>query len=152
MFYAIDELDTVLPIDLPPMNTGAPAPHVTGDGRTIRLEYNEHADVNWDNPLPPDSSIVTVIFERAIALYLGYPNEEVIRSHPLFDRGLQWYGFYHIISSSWIRAMERANRIHDRHSPELFARENHYLITFHDSTFECVAGGYAYSRRPGELV
>ena len=144
MYYTIDDLDAVRQIDLPPMDTGAPAPHVVASERALRLEYNRFAD--------PECSIVTVVFEHPSAHYLGYPNDEVIRGHPLYERGLCLDGFFEVVSSSWIRAMERANRIHPCHKAELYVGLSHYVITFHDSTFECVARGYSYTIRPGELV
>jgi hypothetical protein len=144
MFYAVDELDAPQQIGLPRMDTGSPAPHIAASEGTLALEYNGFAD--------PDCSIVTVVFNSPRAHYLGFPNEEVSVSHPLYARGLRWYSFFEIANSSWVRAMERANRIHPRHTPELFAALKHYLILFHDSTFECVARGYTHTRRPGELV
>ena len=103
MYYLIDDLDTLQKIDLPSRNMGAPDPHILASERSLTLEYNGFPD--------PDCSIVTVVFNHANAHYLGYPNEEVIQSHPLYDRGLRLDGFFEVVNSSWIRAMERANRI-----------------------------------------
>jgi hypothetical protein len=42
-------------------------------------------------------------------------------------------------NSSWIRSFERMNRVHPRHDPAGFQRLRHFVVCFHDSTFECVA-------------
>lgn len=39
---------------------------------------------------------------------------------------------------------ERRNRIHRQHRSERYAALSHLVLSFHDSTFECVATGYAY--------
>jgi len=31
--------------------------------------------------------------------------------------------------------------VHDRHSPARYSALRHFIFTFHDSTFECVAEG-----------
>ena len=44
-----------------------------------------------------------------------------------------------VLSSSWIRGLERMNRVHDGHSQERFSRLLHFILTFHDTTFECIS-------------
>jgi hypothetical protein len=34
------------------------------------------------------------------------------------------------------------NSVHPDHDPERFRSSKHYVLSFHDSTFECVADGY----------
>jgi hypothetical protein len=41
--------------------------------------------------------------------------------------------------SPWIAALERRNRVHRLHDPERFASRRHFILPFHDSTFECIA-------------
>jgi hypothetical protein len=43
------------------------------------------------------------------------PNDESLHGHPLFERGLNFYGAFQVESSSWIRALERINLLW-RHS------------------------------------
>jgi hypothetical protein len=72
---------------------------------------------------------------------LGAPNNEALSGHPLYSRGLGYYGIYEIIESSWIRSLERMNRVHPSHKPRHFEELRHFVFTFHDDTFECVARG-----------
>jgi hypothetical protein len=57
------------------------------------------------------------------------------------SRGLAPYGEFEVVASSWIRSLERMNRVHPRHDAARFAELRHFIFTFHDKTFECVAKG-----------
>ncbi len=72
----------------------------------------------------------------------GPPNDEAFAGHPLASRGLQPYGAFEVLASSWIRQLERMNAVHRHHDPEDFAVYRHIVLAFHDSTFECIAEGY----------
>lgn len=37
------------------------------------------------------------------------------------------------------------NSVHRRHDPKIFEAFTHYIFTFHDSTFECVANSYDFT-------
>jgi hypothetical protein len=83
---------------------------------------------------------------------LGPPNDEALLGHPLAARGLSHYGAYEVIDSSWIRKLERMNSVHDRHdSSRFFKDKRHFVFTFHDSTFECIARGFEVERLTGTL-
>ena len=86
------------------------------------------------------------------ATSLGAPNDEAFAGHPLASRGLHPYGAFEILDSSWVRALERMNRVHSRHTPAMFAAYRHFVLTFHDTTFECVAESYACGRATGPLT
>jgi len=50
------------------------------------------------------------------------------------------------------RRLEGMNSVHPRHSAASFAGLHHYIITFHDSTFECVAERYTISTARGSIT
>ena len=54
----------------------------------------------------------------------GYPNDEGLGGHPLYKHGLGFYDVFEVLDSSWIQQM---------------TEQRHFIFTFHDSTFECVA-------------
>jgi hypothetical protein len=43
------------------------------------------------------------------------------------------------------------NSVHPRHRPEHFKSYRHFVLAFHDSTFECIAEGYATELASGPL-
>src|SRR5690349_20064435 len=67
----------------------------------------------------------------------GYPNDEALSGHPLYPRLKGAYGIYEVLNSSWLTQLEQQNRAPFSDSGKWNAR--HFLITFHDSTFECLA-------------
>jgi hypothetical protein len=52
--------------------------------------------------------------------------------------GLLPYAINEVIDSRWDRELTRQNRVKFPNTPDSTAR--HFIVTFHDSTFECIAG------------
>lgn len=149
--YIVDDLDRVQELtDLPQSSGGAPLPVVVAVERALAVAYIvEDRDPNWDgrsvrviNAQTPGEHVAIVEFQRPLAHQFGPPNDEAFHGHPLADRGLHPYAGFEVLSSSWIRALERMNRVHSRHRPQHYAGFRHFVLAFHDSTFECVAEGY----------
>src|SRR3569623_1305094 len=45
--------------------------------------------------------------------------------------------------SRWLPQLQRINSVHSGYRPELWAKRNHYVFWFHDTTFEGIAEGLA---------
>ena len=81
--------------------------------------------------------VLVVRFDRCHITRFGYPNDEALSGHPLYASGLQAYGVFEVHGSSWPAELEAQNR---RVFPKSHAFEyRHFIFTFHDSTFECLA-------------
>jgi hypothetical protein len=118
---------------------GAPMPHLLSNGiRTLLLFYLR------DDNLGDDSveSIALIQFHRCLSVKLGTPNEEVFHGHPLHGKGLEPYTAQIVRNSKWIHELEAINKVHSNYNPELWHSLNHYILWFHDETFECVAKSY----------
>jgi hypothetical protein len=76
---------------------------------------------------------------------LGPPNDEAFRGHPLWRRGLDYYSAYRVEHSSLLRRVVAMNYVHPRNDPAAFDNFHHYIVTFEDSTFECLAQSYSSS-------
>jgi hypothetical protein len=131
--YAIDDKDRVVALGgVPAADAGAPMPLVVANEWNLFLSYG----------LAPGSQEQAILkFTSSRARYFGPPNDEALEGHPLSPRGLRPYGVFEIVGSSWIRSLERMNRVHSRHKPDRYEMLRHYVFTFHDSTFECIASG-----------
>jgi hypothetical protein len=72
----------------------------------------------------------TAIVEFPACSLIKYPgpNDEGRREDPLYSE--MPYGIYEVLKSSWIAELGWENSDLARH----------FIITFHDSTFECIAG------------
>lgn len=84
-----------------------------------------------------DAGTAVVELERCCVTRFGYPNDEALPGHPLYARGLSAYGIYEIRNSRWIRVLTERNSVSFPSSS--FARQTHFFIAFHDSSFECIA-------------
>lgn len=69
----------------------------------------------------------------------GYPNDEARSGHLLAERGMDTYGVFEVVGSRWVAANTEQNRKVFPNTPDSALR--HFVFTFHDSTFECVARG-----------
>lgn len=137
--YTVDDKDNVVSLEgLPRSDVGAPIPFVFSDEFTTIVTYIMR-DAN--SPRADDTAFVK--FHMCYAHMFGPPNEEAFRGHPLAGRGLKPFGAFRVEHSSWVRQLERMNSVHRYHKPESFDTLRHYILTFHDSTFECLAESFS---------
>lgn len=115
-------------------------PTLTADEYEARVSYR----VRHESNLEVDR-IATIVFSGCYALMFGPPSDEAMEGHPLAERGLTSYGAFEVEGSSWVRALEGMNRIHPGHQPSRYERLRHFVLTFHDTTLECVAEGFSVS-------
>jgi len=149
--YQVDDRDRVRKVTgIPQSSVGAPIPVVLGDEHSVAVAfYLQRSDPTWDgstirvvNPTETVDQIAIVHFKRCLAYFSGPPNDEAFEGHPLASRGLEPYGAFEVLSSSWIREMERRNEVHEHHHGGWRAKYGHYALTFHDSIFECIANEF----------
>ena len=138
--YVVDGNDQLRELtDIPHMEPGAPSPLILADERRCAVAYLRREE----NPSPWSSNeAIAIVVFYAHLHYSGNPNDEALSGHPLYPHGLESYAAYEVLNSSWIRALERMNRVHSSHNAERFAKLRHFILTFHDSTFECVGTKY----------
>jgi hypothetical protein len=74
-----------------------------------------------------------------MAIRFGTPNDEVLHGHPLHGKGLEPYAAHLIANSAWLAELQRINSVHPYYDPARWLSYEHYLLTFHDDTFECIA-------------
>jgi hypothetical protein len=123
-------------------------PHVlAGSGRAIVLFLRPEPDADWDGTYvrivdagqPTPAAVGLVEFTGVHQTTFGGLNDEAIQGHPLNGRGLAPYEAHLVHNSSWITDAERANSVHPQHRGGWHQEYNHYLLCFHDQTFECIA-------------
>jgi hypothetical protein len=124
-------------------------PHVVASGwKTYVMYVVSEPDPNWDGlyvSLVQASDVHTIALVEFIdcdAFTLGGPNDEVLHGHPLWGRGLSYYSAHVIAHSRWLAEAENINKVHQHYNPDRWKTRKHYLLTFHDETFECLASGY----------
>ncbi len=115
--------------DFPPMEPGAPMPAVREENTDLFLSYicTNPDFPGWDSDVSPDHPgfdeyCAVSKFSEIDWYHFGEPSDEKLHEHPLYEKGLTFYGF-HIVENS---AKTNLN-------------QSHWIITFHDETFEVVA-------------
>jgi len=150
--YKIDNLDKVIKLrDVPQSSVGAPNPIVlAGEHDVLITYYLQNTPQEWDGTsvkvvgIDTTGEPVTIVkFNRYYAHMFGPPNDEAFEGHPLSNRGLEPYGVFEVQNSSWLRKLEKMNSVHPYHDKERFMENmKHFVFSFHDTTFECIAEGF----------
>jgi hypothetical protein len=117
----------------PPMDIGAPCPAVHSDGHNLLCAYFINSTV------APAGSVALLKFEALLQYKFGYPNDEVLQGHPLYQFGLTQHDFFVVENSPLIDEIEKQNRCHRQHRSGIYAKFRHWIITFHDETLEVIA-------------
>ena len=134
-----------------PWDTGAPLPHVLSSGRRTFIVYNQsERDPHWDgsyaqvvDPRTPEMRLIaTVEFEHCLVHKFGSPNDEVLEGHRLHGKGLSGYRAHVVERSAWLKEIEQINSVHPQYDPASWTGLTHYVLPFHDQTFECIAKGH----------
>ena len=116
------------------MDAGAPMPAVCSDATGLTCAY-------VIGPTHSESGSTAILYFGGVLYYaMGYPNDEVLRAHPLYASGLGVYDFHVIENSPLIADLDRRNQIQQQHVAGAYGRRfRHWIITFHDETLEVVA-------------
>jgi hypothetical protein len=80
------------------------------------------------------------------------PNDEAFHGHPLAGRGLRAYGAFEVVNSPWTAELAAINAVHYRDDPASWAQLSHFILGFHDSTFECVARAFRVATRRSSIA
>ncbi len=97
------------------------------DGRSVRVVSAQDSD---------ESPLIVFTFDLCFSTRFGYPNDEVLSGHALYGRGLDFYQAHLVHNSEWIEEIDRINSVHPNFRP---VEAQHYLLAFHDETFEVIA-------------
>lgn len=151
--YTIGEEDNLIQLtQIPEPDTEWPQTTIFTDGNRLFLAYylKQNASVPEEpivllsdrNAVAP-SALISFIYTR-IHMF-GLPNGEALDEHPLSSRGLKVHGAFEVENSSWTRSLEETNIGYREHEPEHFEVLRHFIFTFRDNTFECLAEDYGVS-------
>jgi hypothetical protein len=92
------------------------------------------------HPDDEDGRCVVLAWSGCRSACMTPPNEESIRGHRLWEKGLRetrWAGVVH--DSELINGLERQNRVHPLHSASLFEGFTHYILRLKECIVEVVA-------------
>lgn len=144
---------------LPQSSVGAPNPMILAGEHSLRIcYYLEERAEGWDGttvrvlePDQGDEPCAMIDFVRPYAHTFGPPGDEASAGHPLANKGLQPYGAYEIESSSWLAHLISMNSVHPEHRAERYSKCRHFILSFHDTTFECIAEDFQLTLGRGNV-
>jgi len=125
---------------------GAPLPHLLTNGlTTILMCHAPDVPADWDGTTvrvvsPSDEAVSPLLqftFSGCWSVRLGFPNDETLNGHPLWERGLGFYQAHIVHNSLWRAEVDAVNSVHSQYAGP--NEKIHYLFTFHDETFEALA-------------
>lgn len=136
-FATPQQEDHVVLLDsVPHPAADATEPFIVVSGRRVILAYPiAESDFERFGPFDSDDDpFCTVLFPDAVFHRLGPPGDVDLEIHPLASQGLSGYSVHEVLNSSLaaeISAVMSSGPM-----------QRHFVITFQDATFECVASDY----------
>jgi len=137
--------------EIPQMDTGAPSPMIIANDNNLFVIYYENyidrVDESATDNLMLDNNILVLKFQHCYRFTFGSPNDETISGHRYYKLGLVPYAVFELQGSDLIEELKAINAVHPYFNSKNYDSLKHYIITFHDKTFECVAEGYEISAK-----
>lgn len=128
------------------MDAGAPSPLVLSNDNELFVSFYANKVHSVSEPQERntvyDEGVITLRFNSYIKYTFGFPNDETLSGHPYNKFGLESYAFYEVMDSDFIRQLMIIDSAHPYHTTSKWKEYKHYVLTFHDNMFECVAKGF----------
>src|SRR6185437_11809106 len=125
------------------MDSGSPSPMIISNDNELFVSFYANKDrtsaVPVERNICYDVGIYVLKFKLYMKFTFGFPGEETLRGHPYSRLGMKSYSFYELKKSDLIKSLQRIDKVHPRHNPEKWEKYKHYILTFHDNMFECIA-------------
>jgi len=125
------------------MDSGSPSPTILSNDNELFIAF--YADKKRATSVPQernpiyDTGIFALKFKGYLKFTFGLPGDETIQGHPYRKLGMKSYSFYELKKSDLIRSLQEIDKVHPRYNPEKWKMYKHYILTFHDNMFECIA-------------
>lgn len=120
------------------INDGYPSPKIISDSYNLYLNFKID-DENDDS--------ITLKFINYHIYKMGFPGNETLCYHPYSIYGVNTSDIYLIKDSKWINELKEIDKNHPYHNEAKWDSLNHYIITFHDDLFECIAKDFEISNQ-----
>ncbi|MGH2851489.1 MAG: hypothetical protein ACRDLP_12820 [Solirubrobacteraceae bacterium] len=124
---------------VPSPSAGPTEPYVLASEHQVLLPYRVAESEG--------GGVAVLRFSSPVAVFQGAPNDEALDQHPLWNRGLGFYGVYRVEHSTWREQMQDRGVRRNTSPPPVWSTPTHYIVTMHDSTFECLATNLAHEVR-----
>lgn len=125
------------------MDYGSPSPTIISSDNELFIAF--YADRESISLLPQerntiqDSGIFALKFKAYLKYTFGLPDNETIHGHPYSKLGMESFSFYELKNSNLIKELQEIQKVHEYYNPLKWETYKHYILTFHDNMFECIA-------------
>lgn len=128
------------------MDCGSPSPMIVSNDSELFIAFYSYKQSTTLEPQERNTVYDTGIFALNFKSYLKYsfglPSNETIEGHPYYKLGIKSFAFYELKGSDLIKQLEDIEKVHPYYTPDKWTDYKHYILTFHDNMFECVAKGF----------
>ncbi|HWQ46464.1 MAG TPA: hypothetical protein VN376_06330 [Longilinea sp.] len=129
-----------VPIDFPlQWDSATPVPQLLVNGSITVLIFDLHTTSTKNDGI---ERIAVVRFHNCVSVRMGSPNSEALHNHPLRHKGLMQNTAHLVHASRWIAELESMNKGNSQLEQDSWKKLSHYIFTFRDGLFECVALSY----------
>ncbi len=125
------------------MDYGAPSPTIVSNDSELFIAFYADKEIKTLEPKERntiyDKGIFALKFKKYLKYIFGLPGNETIQGHPYSKLGMKSFSFYELKNSNLIKDLQEIEKIHSYYNPEKWLNYKHYILTFHDNMFECIA-------------
>lgn len=125
------------------MDYGAPSPTIISNDRDLFVAFYVDKEATSEMPQQrnsiSDTGVISIKFKWCQKYTFGSPSNETLHGHPYYKLGLRSCAFYELKDSDLIKSLQEIEKSHDYYSLDGWEKYKHYILTFHDNMFECVA-------------
>ena|SRR5690606_5599087 len=121
------------------MDNGGTSPIVISNENYLYLIF--YKDISQQSNNKYDDKYI-MKFDLYLKYNFGIPNNESLYHHPYNKLGIESYSFYELKQSPLLEEMKSIEKQHPYYNENNWLGYKHFIITFHDSMFECIAKDY----------
>lgn len=122
---------------------GAPSPLIVANESNLVIAFYTTSEIAsyelHERNACQDIGVVSIKFEGCLQYSFGIPGNESIYGHPYWKLGMRPASFYELKDSDWIESLKNIEQVHPSYDLKSWASYKHYILTFHDNMFQCVA-------------
>ena len=125
------------------MDTGSPSPMIISNDNELFITFYTDKRINDTAPVERNTIYDRGVFGIKFKLYrkftFGLPSNETLQGHPYYKLGLKSFRFYELQYSDLIKNLQKIESVHPYYNADIWQSYKHFIITFHDNMFECIA-------------
>lgn len=133
------------------MDPGTPNPVIISSDHDLIIAFHKREDDNETFEAVQNQQVTVIRFTGYLKYTFGSPGDETIHGHPYAKFRMSAYSFYELKNSDLIEFLKKVDQVHPYHDKEKWKHYKHYIITFHDNMFECVAQGFEIRNKAMDL-